>query len=489
MSPRSLPNVILILFGDVLASQGLVLLLITFLHCSARISRNLANQLLSIFNIMFLALSPQPHHSFPLDVRTALRHFGIETDFTRHGCCPKCFGLYNIKDPTKISCSYRALPNGRPCGAKLRDKVNRPLRFFSTQSLETWLSRFLKRPEIDAALNETSADTSSLPYGDIRRSPLWRVIRKEDGQIFLEGPGRLAFSLYVDWFNPLGNKAAGEPNLIPSVVVLRLYISRSGKKVSFGTIALFCLNLPPSLRNKHENIFLFGIMPGPTEPSLEQINHLLRPLVKQLLYHYEVGITIPTPTSPDGQLFQSALLTLVSDLPASRKTAGFASHSATHFCPNCDLTLHDIGSLDFEGWERRSWREQKLWARESRHAQNKAEKDDILKERGMRYSVLNELPYWDPIKMNLLDTMHLLSGLLKYHAEKLLNLRDEAKSTKRGDGTVSSSEDEDEDQDDREIGEGADENAEIEEELRGLAEEMERARTRIFLRPTRAPPS
>ncbi|KAF9440835.1 hypothetical protein P691DRAFT_639106, partial [Macrolepiota fuliginosa MF-IS2] len=76
--------------------------------------------------------------------------------------------------------------------------------------------------------------------------------------------GRLVFSLNVDWFNPLGN-------------------IQNGKHVSVGTIYMTCLNLPQGIWDKMENIFLVGIIPGPNEPSLTHINHLIEPLVDVLL--------------------------------------------------------------------------------------------------------------------------------------------------------------------------------------------------------------
>ncbi|KIJ60422.1 hypothetical protein HYDPIDRAFT_76381, partial [Hydnomerulius pinastri MD-312] len=67
---------------------------------------------------------------------------------------------------------------------------------------------------------------------------------------------RLAWSLSINWFNPHSNKT-------------------TRKKKSIGSIAMALLNLPPSLRYKAENRYLVGIIPGPREPSLEEINHLL----------------------------------------------------------------------------------------------------------------------------------------------------------------------------------------------------------------------
>jgi len=148
-------------------------------------------------------------YPIPLDIRTALGRLGIESEIRRQICCPECFALYDINDTTATICTDKAAPSSRSCGTALRNKSGQPVRYFSTQSLRTWISAFVQRPEIDAALRQTSSSSSSIPEGDIRKSSHWQKIREND-QVFLHGPGRLAFSLFVDWFNPLSNKAAGE---------------------------------------------------------------------------------------------------------------------------------------------------------------------------------------------------------------------------------------------------------------------------------------
>jgi hypothetical protein len=44
-----------------------------------------------------------------------------------------------------------------------------------------------------------------------------------------------------------------------------------------------CLNLPPSIRYKPENMYLAGIVPGPEEPKLEMLNHYQDPLITNML--------------------------------------------------------------------------------------------------------------------------------------------------------------------------------------------------------------
>ena len=95
---------------------------------------------------------------------------------------------------------------------------------------------------------------------DIKDGTAIIEIQDPDGKIFMDGLKRsdlwLAWSLSIDWFNPQGNKTAG-------------------MKKSVGSIAMTILNLPPSLWYKTENIYLVGVIPGPKEPSLEEINHFL----------------------------------------------------------------------------------------------------------------------------------------------------------------------------------------------------------------------
>ena len=73
------------------------------------------------------------------------------------------------------------------------------------------------------------------------------------------------------YFNPLGNKQAG-------------------KKKSIGLILLVCLNLSPDVQYNLENMFLLGIIPGPSEPPLTCLNHYLCILVDMLLEFWFTGI-------------------------------------------------------------------------------------------------------------------------------------------------------------------------------------------------------
>ncbi|PLW17850.1 hypothetical protein PCANC_15555 [Puccinia coronata f. sp. avenae] len=185
---------------------------------------------------------------------------------------------------------------------------------------------FLNRPGIEEHL-ESSVNHIS-PNGvmqDIWDSPRWKEYKDSEGGRFTRCSNNLVFSLNVDWFNPSGNKI-------------------TGKHWSVGTIAMTCLNLPPLLRNRPKNIFLAGLIPGPSEPKLEKINHLLQPLVSELLSLWKGCLIHPTLTSPiDGRIIRVQLGPVICDLPAIRKVLGLAGHSsANHLCQFCNLPYFNL---------------------------------------------------------------------------------------------------------------------------------------------------
>lgn len=122
--------------------------------------------------------------------------------------------------------------------------------------------------------------------------------------------------------------------------------------MSVGTVVLFCPNTPPELRYKPENVFIVGIIPGSKEPSVLQMNNLLRPLVTEL---QELWVGKQLYSSGDLSLnVRAALVVLTCDLPAARKVAGFESHASNLFCSCYYLQRQNIESLDVASWEMRT---------------------------------------------------------------------------------------------------------------------------------------
>lgn len=243
---------------------------------------------------------------------------------------------------------------------------------------------------------------------DIRDAAVVQEFKDKDGTPFMRASGeelRLLWGLSVDWFNPFSNKIAG-------------------RSVSEGSIVMCCLLLPPSLRYAAENVYLMGVIPGPREPSKEEVNHFLRPLVDKMLSSWERGTWYTrTFKYPHGRCSRSALVLIITDLPGGRKVAGSASHSATCFCALCYQKKQDINNINVSDWTARSREDVLRFAREWRDAQNKTQQGKLFHKHGVRWSELLRLPYWDPTRSVIVDSMHnLFLGVVQYHVRTIVGM-------------------------------------------------------------------
>jgi hypothetical protein len=108
---------------------------------------------------------------------------------------------------------------------------------------------------------------------------------------------------------------------------------------------MVCHNLPLQLRYHIKNVFLAGIIPGPHEPSHHHLNHLLHPLVDDLLNLWSPGVQLMcAATNTLGSLVCCTVAPLVCDLPVIRKTAGFAGYGA-HAGGLCSFCLQDASDI------------------------------------------------------------------------------------------------------------------------------------------------
>ncbi|POW08127.1 hypothetical protein PSTT_07764 [Puccinia striiformis] len=315
------------------------------------------------------------------------------------------------------------------CGAILFKKsgsTRKPIRKFATQDLVAWLARLFCRENIEEALEQTarksrSAYDDSLEMLDIHDSPVWRDFCGADGKQFTANSGNVTFSMFTDGINPHGNRVGG-------------------KHISVTFIIMVCLSLPVALRYRPENIFLVGIAPGPREPSLEQTNFILKPVVDQLRMCWSPGVYLSkTLQRPKGRLVSAALLPFFADLPALRRSLGFASHSAKRMCSSCLLPKSEINNIDPKTWPLRTLEEHRTWAKKSQEAKSIDERLEILDDHGVRYLILLELPYWNIVDYHVVDSMHnLLLGLPKWHCQRFWLMADKDDEPKPGKGARAS---------------------------------------------------
>ena len=110
---------------------------------------------------------------------------------------------------------------------------------------------------------------------------------------------------------------------------------------------------------------------------------------------------------------RGALLCVGCDLPAGRKTCGFLSYTANLGCSRCycEFGTGFFGKMDYSGFQRNTW----VHRTNQKHRDNiktiiacstKTERQRKEREFGCRYSSLLQLPYFDPVRMLIIDPMH-----------------------------------------------------------------------------------
>ncbi|KAG2064014.1 hypothetical protein BDR04DRAFT_1036466 [Suillus decipiens] len=190
-----------------------------------------------------------------------------------------------------------------------------------------------------------------------------------------------------------------------------------------------CLNLPLDIRYKLENMYLAGIIPGLKQPSLENLNHYICPLINDLVDAWQHGIKFSnTACYPHGRLTHSAVTAVVCDLPTAHHIASMAGVSSHFYCSACNCYHKSTcGRVNFKKWEPRDREKLREYAEQWRDATTSSEHERLFKAHGMHYSELWCLLYWDPSQQLVIDPMHcILEGLVQHHTQNLPGLTSES---------------------------------------------------------------
>jgi hypothetical protein len=295
-------------------------------------------------------LSPrhkQMVEKFPTDIRTVRKVFDLDPETVVYATCPRCCcthpPTFSKDSPVAIypsRCQYIRYEGGKACDAPLtkrqvqaKESVRVPTRPFAYQSFPAFVAGLLARPGVEDMIDRAWEKAGKEWDGTKDIWDIWdgqaiHELQGHDGKLFYDRPAgeaRLVWNLSVDWFNPLMNK-------------------QSGKTISTGSMSMACLNLPPSMRYKPENLWL-SIIPGPREPETDQTNHFLRPLVKDLKKAWKDGTWYTkTYRYSQGRLARSILCNLVTDLPGGKKTAGGSAGFLSPFYST--QRVKDVNNLD-----------------------------------------------------------------------------------------------------------------------------------------------
>jgi Transposase family tnp2 len=396
-----------------------------------------------IINLTLIRLGPNLSQGdekllsgIPTDPRGIEKAFNLGNKNTIFAVCPKSDCHFNY-EPTfhegspiphyPATCNHREFRGGPKCGTPLVKPrringltIHVPIKSFVAFSFKHWLGGMLARSGFEEKMDKAwvrSLERVIFEMKDIFDAEVLRNFTGLDGRHFSDGgeEGRYVFSLCIDYFNPLGNKQAG-------------------KKKSIGLVSMVCLNLPPEERYKPENMFLFGIIPGPNEPPLACFNHYLHILIEELLEFWFSGVLFSrTSTCYYGRVVRCALVCVVSDLLAARKVNGFAAIGHTQMCAICHCTRQqqdDLNDSFASLGNRRTGEEIRESAQLYLDAENGKERKDTVTTTGIRWSELYRLPYFDPSRMVVVDCMHnLFLGLVQEHFE-ILGIRMDNKKGK-----------------------------------------------------------
>jgi hypothetical protein len=333
---------------------------------------------------------------------------GLGPHVVQYAVCPKCASLKTFAefdaDPV-----CRVPHFGNPCDEALGKQI--PLLFGSKQipkrvmaynGIRDQLQQLFARPGFTDKLERwRSRDVPSGTFTDVYDGRVWANFQSYEGRAFLSSPGNIALQLNFDGFQPWRR---------------RIY--------SCDAVYLCIMNLPRNERYKKENCILVALIPphcsgkGALQEYLRKhaMDQLLAPLVDELKLLWHTGVDLCDARGKSA-IVRAALLNVSCDLPAMRKLCGFMFHGARQGCSKCSTdfdvveskdskshTVYSGNGFDTDDWPRRTNATHRIAAREEAQQLNPTRAKDLAKRTGARWSILLELPYFDPCTMAVIGS-------------------------------------------------------------------------------------
>ncbi|CAK5276174.1 unnamed protein product [Mycena citricolor] len=373
----------------------------------------------------------------PTSLESALRRFKIDPATTVYATCPVCHYTHaphenRLTGETSYpeTCQGYVYPRRgawHVCGTAILESRHgklRPIKPFVFTSFIDYIAAMLSDPEIERMCEKACDDALAAVRKALSKNPEASVTEEHVNNVFeaafirsfkgpipdklfiqRDGRLRLAFQVMLDFFNPNGTRKRGNHN-------------------SIGILAVVNLNLTEDIRYRPEHMWL-SIILGPNEPNSDQIDNYLRPLMDHFVIGWEKGYRLSrTALHASGRSMDLALVINVNDLPATRKAQGMAAANSHHYCSICDcFGVKTMYNTAFSSWTQRDIMVLRAQAYAWRDATTQAARDAILAEFGVRWSKFWRLPYWDPTRMAVVDSMHcILEGLVHYHCRRVLRI-------------------------------------------------------------------
>lgn len=402
-----------------------------------RIKFNLPNTaidaLIKFIKLLLEDVDGVKFESFCSSLYTANKSLGISDAFVKFVACKKCHKLYNIEKVARfrqdnsistMKCTHVEFPNSatkrsKICGTALSIQTrllcgsikSKPELIFPFATIQHQLADMYQRPGFENSLRHwTNRTTFDNLICDIYDGDIWKTFKEDPfdqkSALFFrheKADSHLGLVLNLDWFQPY-----------------------SGLTYSIGVIYAAIANLPHDIRFKRENMLILGVIPGPSEPSLHQINHYISPVVDDLNFLWN-GITLNlTAECLEGKTIRAALILVSCDIPAARKLCGHIS--ALVSCHRCNKKAnyinnqHNFGDMkNMDEWFiRKDSALHRQKAIEWRRCKSNAARKRFVSENGIRWSELLRLQYFDPIRHVVIDPMHcLFLGIAKWIVKRI----------------------------------------------------------------------
>ncbi|KAJ2911791.1 hypothetical protein MD484_g8625, partial [Candolleomyces efflorescens] len=168
---------------------------------------------------------------------------------------------------------------------------------------------------------------------------------------------------------------------------------------------------------------LCGVIPGFGHLSTSQLNNFVEIVVNDFIPFWSEGVFYTsTPKHGTGLVCRAGLLPVICDAIAAREVSGFSPVTASLFCTCCMLPCSEIENIDKSQWKYRVRDDHRLLAERWLKA-TAVERVAITQSHGLRYTPLLKLPYFDPVSLTIVDTMHnFYLGLLETHCRDAMGM-------------------------------------------------------------------
>ncbi|EMD32048.1 hypothetical protein CERSUDRAFT_77644 [Gelatoporia subvermispora B] len=395
---------------------AVVMLMCAWLHHKFNVSWRGIAMILQILRLLFISAGLiSASDDCPRTLATTFKRIGLQDRFEIRAMCPTCSRVFPGDMSLITTCTHCEIPlfhTSSPSAFSLiatssktkhvpilQTPFIRPSKIIadfinSTSTMEDDLDRWRQRPSTPGILES------------IQDGKVWQTLLGSDGCPFFDtspdrpNPEELRIGIIIG-FDGFGFKR-----------------SAYAGKHSTGVLSISIANLETSLRYRVENLLLCGVTPGPHELTADQLQFFMDAFAEDLLQLYNEGHRVKTLRHPNGRTFRVVVICECCDHPALCRMSGFGDHNTELcFCTQCVIAhckLFTERGLTIDAFPPRSGDEHRQLAVQYRALATQAERDEFFKSHAARYYALSRLPYFDPVRMSVIDPMHnILLGVIK----------------------------------------------------------------------------